>query len=73
MSNQEMILLSGFADEIPTSKDVREQFASMSALGFQRVALRFVNLGSGVKHVVDLSDTELAATRALLDEYGLRV
>ncbi|HEY6562987.1 MAG TPA: TIM barrel protein, partial [Pirellulaceae bacterium] len=41
--------------------------------GFQRVALRFVNLGSGVKHVVDLSDAELATTRALLDEYGLRV
>lgn len=67
------VLLSGFADEASASKKLEEQLAAMAALGLRRCTLRFVDVGSGVKNVMDLTAREVATVVKGLDDFGLQV
>ena len=53
------VILSGFADEGPVSKRAEEQLTMMSALGLSYYTIRFIDLGNGVKNVMELSDEEV--------------
>lgn len=67
------LILSGFADEAANDKTVDQQFSAFSALGLKYLSLRFVDVGNGVKHVMQLSDDEVVSIREKLVEYGLSV
>lgn len=75
MSDNPTVLLSAFADEAANSKTAREQLSVLAALGLSHYSPRFVDVtGQGtVKHVVELSDEELARLKELNDEYGMSV
>lgn len=73
MSAQPQVVLSGFADESANQKTAVEQFAAFAALGLQYYSLRFVDLGNGVKNVMDLTKTEITKLRHLEDEYCMNV
>lgn len=75
MSDNPKIILSAFADECANRKTAIEQMAVLAALGLTHYSPRFVDVnGSGqVKHVVDLSNDELAQLKSIQDEYGMRV
>lgn len=67
------ILLSGFADEVVKDKLLDPQLAVFAALGLQYFTIRFVNLGNGIKNVIDLDDSEIDLVRQKMDEYGLEI
>ena len=68
-----MVLLSGFCDEISASKNVDEQFSVAAAVGLTHVTLRFVDVGSGVKNVLNLTQPEQEILVERLRHYGLQV
>jgi sugar phosphate isomerase/epimerase len=67
------VILSGFADEAAPHKTAVEQFSALAALGLQYYTLRFIDAGSGIKNVMDLTKTEITRIRHLEDEFGLNV
>lgn len=67
------VILSGFADESALSKTAIEQLAVFSALGFYYYSLRFVDVGSGIKNVMKLTDEEIAKLLELNQRYDLKV
>lgn len=67
------VILSGFADECANHKSAVEQLSVFAALGLEYYSLRFVDLGSGVKNVMKLTDEEVECLKSLNDEYGMRV
>jgi sugar phosphate isomerase/epimerase len=67
------VILSGFADEAANQKTVVQQFAAFAALGLQYYSIRFIDIGSGVKNVMQLSVPEIQKIRHLENEYGLNV
>ena len=67
------IILSGFADEAANQKTAVQQFAAFAALGMQYYSLRFIDVGSGVKNVMQLTIPEIQKIRHLENEYGLNV
>jgi len=67
------VLLSAFGDEAANHKTPTEQFSALSALGLQYYSLRFVDLGNGVKNVMQLTKGEITKLRHLEDEYGMNV
>ncbi|HWL10989.1 MAG TPA: TIM barrel protein [Planctomicrobium sp.] len=75
MSHNTTIYLSAFADEAANRKTAVEQLSVLSALGLKYYSPRFIDVtGSGtVKHVVELSDGELAQLAELHKEYGMSV
>ncbi|WP_437193876.1 sugar phosphate isomerase/epimerase family protein [Planctomicrobium sp. SH527] len=75
MSQNPTIQLSAFADEAANRKTAVEQLSVLSALGLKYYSPRFIDVtGSGtVKHVVELSDAELAQLAELHKEYGMSV
>ena len=73
MSAPPRVILSCFADEAAIHKTAVEQFAALSALGFQYYSLRFIDVGGGVKNVMKLTKAEIGKVRQLEDEYGLNV
>jgi sugar phosphate isomerase/epimerase len=73
MSEQPQVVLSGFADESANAKTAVEQFAAFAAIGLQYYSLRFVDLGNGVKNVMELTKPEIVKLRHLEDEYGMNV
>ena len=73
MADQPRVILSGFADEAANNKTAVEQFAAFAALGLQYYSIRFVDLGDGVKNVMQLSKAEINKVRQLQNEYGLNV
>lgn len=70
-SNQ--ILLSGFADESAADKSAAAQFTAFAALGLRYYSIRFMDLGSGIKNVMMLSDAEVAAVAKMQSDFGLSV
>ncbi|MCE9544130.1 MAG: sugar phosphate isomerase/epimerase [Planctomycetia bacterium] len=70
---QPTVILSGFADEAAPHKTAVEQFAALAALGLQYYTVRFIDVGSGVKNVMELTKTEITKIRHLEDEFGLNV
>lgn len=73
MSQRPQVILSAFGDEAAIHKSPVEQFAALSALGLQYYSLRFVDLGGGVKNVMELTKAEITTLRHVEDEYGMNV
>jgi len=67
------VILSGFADEAAPHKTAVEQFSALAALGLQYYTIRFIDAGSGIKNVMELTKTEITKIRHLEDEFGLNV
>jgi sugar phosphate isomerase/epimerase len=73
MAELPSVTLSGFADEAAPQKTAVEQFAAFAALGMQYYSLRFVDVGSGIKNVMNLTLAEIQRIRRLQDQFGLNV
>jgi len=73
MADAAGVILSGFADEAANNKTAVEQFAAFAALGLQYYSIRFIDVGGGVKNVMQLSKAEITKVRHLEDEYGMNV
>jgi hypothetical protein len=73
MSERPQVVLSGFADEAAHTKSAVEQFAVFAALGLQYYSLRFIDVGGGVKNVMELTKSEITRLRHWEDEYGMNV
>ena len=73
MSKPPQVILSGFADEAANHKTAVEQFAAFAALGLEYYSLRFVDVGNGIKNVMQLTKSEITKLRHLEDEYGMNV
>jgi sugar phosphate isomerase/epimerase len=67
------VILTGFADEAGNQKTATQQFAAFAALGLQYYSIRFIDVGKGVKNVMQLTKSEITKIRHLEDEYGLNV
>ncbi len=75
MPDRPQVILSGFADEAadPQDKSAIQQFIVFAALGFQYYTIRFINLGTATKNVMNLTDEEVAEIKRLQDQFGLKV
>jgi sugar phosphate isomerase/epimerase len=73
MTDNPSVILSGFADESAIHKTAVEQFAAFAALGMQYYSIRFVDVGGGIKNVMDLTKSEILKIRHSEAEYGLNV
>lgn len=67
------VILTGLADEASASKRAEEELALSRALGLSYYSLRFIDVGGGVKNVMQLSDAEVERLKALHDEFEIRV
>lgn len=67
------VIISGFADEAANQKTAEQQFSAFAALGLQYYSIRFIDAGSGVKNVMQLTRGEITKIRHLENEYGLNV
>jgi sugar phosphate isomerase/epimerase len=67
------VILSGLADEGPVSKRAEEQLTLTRGLGLSYYSLRFVDVGSGVKNAMALTDDEVERLRALHEEFEVGV
>ncbi len=67
------VILSGFADEAANEKQAIQQYAAMAAAGLQYYSIRFIDVGNGIKNVMDLTKAELKRVVKLQSEYGLEV
>jgi sugar phosphate isomerase/epimerase len=70
---QPQVILSAFADEAANQQTAVQQFCALAAAGLQYYSLRFIDVGSGVKNVLELSKADITKIRHLEDEYGLNV
>lgn len=70
---QPHVLLSALADEAAFHLTAVEQFSALAALGLEYYSLRFIDVGKGVKNVMQLTRGEIRTIRHLEDEYGLNV
>lgn len=73
MSQNPSVILSGFADEAANQKTAVQQFCAFAALGLQYYSIRFIDVGNGIKNVMELTKTEIRDIRHLEAEYGLNV
>lgn len=73
MADQPRVILSGFADEAANHKTAIEQFAAFAAIGLEYYSLRFVDVGSGIKNVMQLTKSEITKLRHLESEFGMNV
>ena len=70
---QPQVILSAFGDEAANQKTAVQQFSTLAAIGLQYYSLRFIDAGSGIKNVMDLTRTEIQHIRHLEDEYDVNV
>jgi sugar phosphate isomerase/epimerase len=73
MPDRPSVILSGFSDEAANQKTAVQQFAAFAALGLQYYCIRFIDVGNGIKNVMQLTKSEVQKIRHLEDEYGLNV
>ena len=73
MSDSPQVILTGFADEAANDKTTHQQFAAFASAGLQYYSIRFVDVGHGIKNVMDLTKSEITELRHLHDGYGLCV
>ncbi len=73
MSEQNGLILSGFADEAANQKTIDQQFSTFAALGLRFFSIRFIDVGNGVKNVMQLNADEEQSVLNKMDEYGLKV
>jgi sugar phosphate isomerase/epimerase len=67
------VILTGLADEGPVSKRAEEQLTMCRALGLSYYSVRFVDVGSGVKNVMQLTDEEVRKLQQLHADFEMRV
>ncbi len=67
------VILSAIADEAANHKTAVEQFCALSAMGLQYYTIRFMDVGGGVKNVMQLTKSEIRKICHLQDEYDLSV
>jgi sugar phosphate isomerase/epimerase len=67
------VILTGLADEGPVSKRAEEQLTMSRALGLSWYSLRFIDVGQGVKNVMQLTDADVERLRGLHAEFEMRV
>jgi hypothetical protein len=67
------VILTGLADEGPISKRAEEQLTMCRALGLSYYSVRFIDLGEGVKNVMQLTDVEVRKLQQLHAEFEMRV
>jgi len=67
------VILTGLADEGPISKRAEEQLTMCRALGLSYYSVRFVDVGSGVKNVMQLTDEEVRKLQKLHADFEMRV
>ena len=67
------VLLSALADESAFHLTAVEQFTALAALGLEFYSLRFIDVGKGIKNVMELTKSEIQKVRHLEGEYGLNV
>src|SRR5690606_23593066 len=65
MPDQPRVIISGFGDEASYYKTAHEQFSAFSALGLEYYSLRFIDVGNGIKNVMELSKSEVTKLRHL--------
>ncbi|MBL8890591.1 MAG: sugar phosphate isomerase/epimerase [Planctomycetaceae bacterium] len=65
--------LSGFSDEAAWDKTVDQQFSAFAALGMRYTSLRFIDMGHGIKNMMQLDDAEVDECVHKLKQYGLQV
>lgn len=73
MADNPRVILSGFADEAANEKTALQQFSAFAAIGLQFYSIRFIDVGGGIKNVMDLNKSEITAIRHLESDYGLNV
>ena len=73
MPKNASVIISGFADEAADQKTAVQQFAAFAALGLQYYSIRFIDVGGGIRNVMDLTKAEISKVRHLQGEYGLNV
>ena len=73
MTTPARVLLTGFADEAANHKTAVEQFAALAAIGLEYYSIRFIDVGGGIKNVMQLNKSEIQKIRHLEAEYGLSV
>lgn len=73
MADNPTVIVSAFADEAANQKTAVQQFAALAALGLQYYSLRFIDVGGGIKNVLQLTRAEIQQVRHLEDEYGMNV
>ena len=54
MTQSSKVIITGFSDEGPVDKRAESQMTMLSALGMSYYSIRFIDLGNGVKNVMDL-------------------
>ena len=67
------VLLSGFADEGAVRKTALEQMTMLAAVGLKHYSLRFVDVGNGVKNVMQLTDDEIKTLQQFHSDFGVSV
>lgn len=73
MSFAPRVIISAFGDEAALHKTAWEQFAALAAVGLEYYSLRFIDVGKGVKNVMDLTKPEISELRHLEGDFGLNV
>ncbi len=71
--NENSVILSGFSDEASLRKTAVEQFSAFAAMGLRYCTLHFVDVGNGIKNVMNLLPAEIKKLCDLKSEYGLQV
>ncbi len=67
------VLISGFSDEAANEKLAVQQFAAFAALGLHYYSLRFIDVGNGIKNVMQLEDDEIQQLIKMQADYGMNV
>lgn len=65
--------LGGFSDEVCTSKSLETQLSVCAALGMTSVTLRFLDMGNGIRNILDLNEEDAARINGMTSTLGLRV
>jgi sugar phosphate isomerase/epimerase len=73
MTRAPRILLSALADEAAFDLSAVEQFAALAAIGLEYYSIRHIDVGSGIKNVMNLTKKDIQRVRHLEDRYGLNV
>ncbi len=67
------VLISGFSDEAANEKLAVQQYVAFAALGLRYHSLRFIDVGNGIKNVMQLEDDEIEQLKKMQSDYGLKV
>jgi len=67
------VLISGFSDEAANEKLAVQQYVAFAALGLRYHSLRFIDVGNGIKNVMQLQDDEIQQLIKMQADYGLKV